>query len=137
MTAAEAIPGKRARSGGAGGAAAASGAGRVLVRVEAVTRRLFGFTAVDRLSLEMFDGGFFVALCLSGCDKTTLLRLLAGFETPDEGCILLDGEDITRVPPYRRPVNMMFQSYALFPHLNVEHNIAFGLRQEKLPKAEI
>ena len=137
MTATEAIPGKRARSGGAGGSAAAGGAGRVLVRFEAVTKRFSGFTAVDRLSLDIFEGEFFALLGPSGCGKTTLLRMLAGFETPDEGCILLDGEDITRVPPYRRPVNMMFQSYALFPHLNVEHNIAFGLRQEKLPKAEI
>ena len=105
--------------------------------MKAVTKRFSGFTAVDRLSLDILEGEFFALLGPSGCGKTTLLRMLAGFETPDEGRILLDGEDISGVPPYRRPVNMMFQSYALFPHLNVEHNIAFGLRQEKLPKAEI
>ena len=137
MTAAEAIPGKHARTGGAGGSAAAGGAARVLVRFEAVTKRFSGFTAVDRLSLDIFEGEFFALLGPSGCGKTTLLRMLAGFETPDEGRILLDGEDITGVPPYRRPVNMMFQSYALFPHLDVEQNIAFGLRQEKISKAEI
>jgi putrescine transport system ATP-binding protein len=136
MTAAEAIPGKR-KAGGAGGTAAARGDARVLVRFEAVTKRFPGLTAVDRLSLDIFEGEFFALLGPSGCGKTTLLRMLAGFETSDEGRILLDGEDISGVPPYRRPVNMMFQSYALFPHLNVEHNIAFGLRQEHLPKAEI
>jgi putrescine transport system ATP-binding protein len=137
MTVADAIPGKRNKAGLQGGAAAARGEARVLVRFEAVTKRFSGFTAVDKLSLDIFDGEFFALLGPSGCGKTTLLRMLAGFETPDEGRILLDGEDISGVPPYRRPVNMMFQSYALFPHLNVEHNIAFGLRQEHLPKAEI
>src|SRR4051812_46303617 len=124
MTVAEAIPGKR---GKAGGAVAREGA-RVLVRFEAVTKRFSGFTAVDKLSLDIVEGEFFALLGPSGCGKTTLLRMLAGFEMPDEGRILLDGEDISGVPPYRRPVNMMFQSYALFPHLNVERNIAFGLR---------
>jgi putrescine transport system ATP-binding protein len=132
MTAAGTIPGKR-KTGGAGGAAAA----RALVHFEAVSKRFPGVTAVDRLSLDIFEGEFFALLGPSGCGKTTLLRMLAGFEAPDEGRILLDGEDISGVPPYRRPVNMMFQSYALFPHLNVEHNIGFGLRQENLAKAEI
>jgi putrescine transport system ATP-binding protein len=109
----------------------------VLVRFEAVSKRFSGFAAVDRLSLDILEGEFFALLGPSGCGKTTLLRMLAGFETPHEGRILLDGEDISGVPPYRRPVNMMFQSYALFPHLNVEQNIAFGLRQEHLPKTEI
>lgn len=136
MTGTEAIPKKR-KPGGAGGSPAAGGAARALVRFEAVTKRFSGFPAVEQLSLDILEGEFFALLGPSGCGKTTLLRLLAGFETPDEGRILLDGEDISAVPPYRRPVNMMFQSYALFPHLNVEHNIGFGLRQESLPKAEI
>jgi putrescine transport system ATP-binding protein len=131
-----AIPAMR-KAGGAGGFTAARAASRVLVRFEAVSKRFSGFAAVDRLSLDILEGEFFALLGPSGCGKTTLLRMLAGFEMPDEGRILLDGEDISGVPPYRRPVNMMFQSYALFPHLNVEHNIAFGLRQEHLPKAEI
>jgi len=137
MTGTEAIPGKRAKTGGAGGSAAGRDPGRVLVRFEAVTKRFSRFTAVDRLSLDIFEGEFFALLGPSGCGKTTLLRMVAGFETPDEGRIQLDGEDISGVPPYRRPVNMMFQSYALFPHLDVERNIGFGLRQENLPKSEI
>src|SRR5215213_1534350 len=136
MTDAGAIPGKR-RTGGAGGFTAARGASRVLVRFEAVSKRFSGFAAVDRLSLDILEGEFFALLGPSGCGKTTLLRMLAGFETPNEGRILLDGEDISGVPPYRRPVNMMFQSYALFPHLDVERNISFGLRQEPLAKGEI
>ena len=94
-------------------------------------------SAVDALSLDIFPGEFFALLGPSGCGKTTLLRLLAGFESADQGRILLDGQDLAAVPPHRRPVNMMFQSYALFPHLNVERNVAFGLRQDGLPKAEI
>jgi putrescine transport system ATP-binding protein len=112
-------------------------AARPLVRFEAVTKHFAEFTAVDRLSLDIYEGEFFALLGPSGCGKTTLLRLLAGFETPDEGRILLDGKDLADVPPYRRPVNMMFQSYALFPHLTVESNVAFGLRQDGLPKSQI
>jgi putrescine transport system ATP-binding protein len=112
-------------------------AARVLVRFDGVSKHFSGVAAVDRVSLDIFTGEFFALLGPSGCGKTTLLRLLAGFEVPDEGRILLDGEDIARVPPYRRPINMMFQSYALFPHLTVEGNVAFGLKQERLPKAEI
>jgi putrescine transport system ATP-binding protein len=112
-------------------------AARPLVRFDRVSKRFSGVTAVADLSLDIFDGEFFALLGPSGCGKTTLLRLLAGFETPDEGRILLDGEDIARVPPHRRPVNMMFQSYALFPHLSVEGNIAFGLRQDGLSKPEM
>src|SRR5262245_17759494 len=108
-----------------------------LVRFDGVSKHFSGVAAVDRVSLDIFAGEFFALLGPSGCGKTTLLRLLAGFEVPDEGRILLDGEDIARVPPYRRPINMMFQSYALFPHLTVEGNVAFGLKQERLPKAEI
>src|SRR5882672_1002454 len=108
-----------------------------LVRFESVSRRFGDVTAVDRLSLDIYRNEFFALLGPSGCGKTTLLRLLAGFETPDAGRVLLDGRDIAAVPPHRRPVNMMFQSYALFPHLSVAGNIAFGLRQDGLAKAAI
>jgi putrescine transport system ATP-binding protein len=110
---------------------------RPLVRFDDVSKRFGAATAVERVSLEVFPGEFFALLGPSGCGKTTLLRLLAGFETPDQGRILLDGVDIAPVPPYRRPINMMFQSYALFPHLTVEGNVAFGLKQERLSNAEI
>src|SRR5438874_5317944 len=112
-------------------------AARPLVRFDQVTKRFGSATAVDRLSLDIFAGEFFALLGPSGCGKTTLLRLLAGFEAPEEGRILLDGADLAGTPPYRRPTNMMFQSYALFPHLTVERNIAFGLRQEGMPRREI
>jgi putrescine transport system ATP-binding protein len=108
-----------------------------LIRFEHVTKRFGRTTAVDNLTLDIFEREFFCLLGPSGCGKSTLLRLLAGFETPSEGRILLAGEDLTGVPPYRRPVNMMFQSYALFPHLTVARNIAFGLRQDRMPKPEI
>lgn len=108
-----------------------------LVRFEAVTKRFGAVTAVEMLSLDIAHGEFFALLGPSGCGKTTLLRMLAGFETPTAGRILLDGEDIGEVPPYRRPVNMMFQSYALFPHFTVEGNVGFGLRQENVTRAEI
>jgi putrescine transport system ATP-binding protein len=110
---------------------------RPLVRFETVSKRFGGVTAVDQLSLQIYPGEFFALLGPSGCGKSTLLRLLAGFETPEEGRVLLDRVDLTSVPPHRRPVNMMFQSYALFPHLTVEGNVAFGLKQDGLPKAEI
>jgi putrescine transport system ATP-binding protein len=112
-------------------------AARPLVRFEGVSKRFSDVAALERVSLDIFEGEFFALLGPSGCGKTTLLRLLAGLETPDDGRVLLDGADLARVPPYRRPVNMMFQSYALFPHLSVEGNVAFGLEQERLPKAEI
>jgi putrescine transport system ATP-binding protein len=108
-----------------------------IVRFEAVSKRFGGVAAVEQLSLDIRAGEFFALLGPSGCGKTTLLRLLAGFERPDGGRILLDGQDISAVPPHRRPVNMMFQSYALFPHLTVAGNVAFGLRQERLRRAEI
>src|ERR1700761_4615438 len=108
-----------------------------LVRFEGVTKRFGGTVAVDALDLAIYEGEFFALLGPSGCGKTTLLRMLAGFETPDDGLVRLGGEDIARVPPYRRPVNMMFQSYALFPHLTVAGNVAFGLKQDGLPRAEI
>jgi len=110
---------------------------RPLLRFEAVTKRFGGVVAVDRLSLDIYEGEFFALLGPSGCGKTTLLRMLAGFETPDDGRIRLGAQDISDVPPYRRPVNMMFQSYALFPHLTVAGNVAFGLKQDRLPKADI
>jgi putrescine transport system ATP-binding protein len=112
-------------------------AARPLVRFETISKHFGGVTAVDHLSLDIYQGEFFALLGPSGCGKSTLLRLLAGFEAPEEGRVLLDGVDLTGVPPHRRPVNMMFQSYALFPHLTVEGNVAFGLKQDGLPKAEI
>jgi putrescine transport system ATP-binding protein len=112
-------------------------AARPLVRFEAVSKHFGTIVAVERLSLDIFEREFFALLGPSGCGKTTLLRMLAGFEQPSEGRILLDGVDISGLPPHRRPVNMMFQSYALFPHLTVEGNIAFGLKQDGMPKAEI
>jgi putrescine transport system ATP-binding protein len=114
-----------------------AGAGLPLLRIEAVAKRFGGFTAVDGLSLDIKAGEFFALLGPSGCGKTTLLRMLAGFETPDEGRILLGGEDIAPMLPHQRPVNMMFQNYALFPHLTVRDNIAFGLKRAGLPRREI
>ena len=107
------------------------------VRIVGVTKRFGDFVAVDDVSLDIYKREFFSLLGPSGCGKTTLLRMLAGFETPSEGQILLEAEDMSGVPPYERPVNMMFQSYALFPHMSVEQNIAFGLKQDRVPKPEI
>jgi putrescine transport system ATP-binding protein len=108
-----------------------------LLRIDAVVKKFGRFKAVDRLSLDIRAGEFFALLGPSGCGKTTLLRMIAGFETPDEGRILLDGKDIARVLPHRRPVNMMFQNYALFPHLSVRDNIAFGLKRAGMAHAEM
>ncbi|MEP1931894.1 MAG: ABC transporter ATP-binding protein [Roseibium sp.] len=102
-----------------------------------VTKRFGEFIAVNDLSLKIYEREFFALLGGSGCGKTTLMRMLAGFETPSSGQIFLDGQDLAGIPPYRRPSNMMFQSYALFPHMSVEANIAFGLKQDKVPKTEI
>ena len=102
-----------------------------------VTKRFGDFTAVDDLTLNIYHREFFALLGASGCGKSTLLRMLAGFERPTSGEIILDGQDIAGIPPYKRPVNMMFQSYALFPHMTVESNIGFGLRQDGMPKNEI
>ncbi|MDR7033068.1 ABC transporter ATP-binding protein [Mesorhizobium sp. BE184] len=104
---------------------------------ENVTKKFGDFIAVNDLSLAIFEREFFALLGASGCGKSTLLRMLAGFEEPTSGRILLDGQDLRGIPPYRRPVNMMFQSYALFPHMTVEKNIAFGLKQEGMPAVEI
>lgn len=102
-----------------------------------VTKRFGEFTAVDDLSLEIYEREFFALLGPSGCGKTTMMRMLAGFDVPTDGNINLDGTDLTGIPPHKRPVNMMFQSYALFPHMNVAKNIAFGLVQDGYPRAEI
>src|ERR1700683_1153941 len=107
------------------------------VEIERVTKSFGDFKAVDDVSLKIYKGEIFCLLGASGCGKTTLLRMLGGFETPSSGRIFIDGEDMTGVPPYERPVNMMFQSYALFPHMTVEQNVAFGLKQDRVPKAEI
>jgi putrescine transport system ATP-binding protein len=107
--------------------------------IDRVVKRFAGAAApaVDGVSLDLAAGEFFALLGPSGCGKTTLLRMLAGFERPDAGRILIDGADMADVPPYRRPVNMMFQSYALFPHMSVARNVGFGLRQDRLSKSEI
>jgi putrescine transport system ATP-binding protein len=110
---------------------------RPYVEVERISKSFGDFKAVNEVSLKIYKGEIFCLLGASGCGKTTLLRMLGGFETPSAGKILIDGEDMTGVPPYERPVNMMFQSYALFPHMNVEQNVAFGLKQDRLPKNEI
>lgn len=104
------------------------------VLIEDISKNYAGYPAVKHVSLSIFKGELFCILGPSGCGKTTLLRMLAGFENPTSGRFLLDGVDITSDPPYERPVNMMFQSYALFPHMTVEQNIAFGLKQEKMSK---
>jgi putrescine transport system ATP-binding protein len=108
-----------------------------LLRIDAVVKKFGALRAVDRLSLDIRAGEFFALLGPSGCGKTTLLRMLAGFETPDEGRILLDGQDIAQVLPHQRPVNMMFQNYALFPHLSVRDNIAFGLKRAAMAASDI
>jgi putrescine transport system ATP-binding protein len=108
-----------------------------LLRIDAVVKKFGAVRAVDRLSLDIKAGEFFALLGPSGCGKTTLLRMLAGFETPDQGRILLDGEDIAQVLPHQRPVNMMFQNYALFPHLSVRENIAFGLKRMGMTRRDL
>ncbi len=110
---------------------------QVLLKIDRVTKKFDETVAVDDVSLSIHQGEIFALLGGSGSGKSTLLRMLAGFERPTEGRIFLDGQDITDMPPYERPINMMFQSYALFPHMTVEQNIAFGLKQDGLPKAEI
>jgi putrescine transport system ATP-binding protein len=109
---------------------------RDYVRIEHVTRKFGDFIAVNNVSLTIGRGEIFCLLGGSGCGKTTLLRMLAGFETPTSGSIFIDGEDMADIPPYERPANMMFQSYALFPHMTVAKNVAFGLEQEGLGRAE-
>ena len=108
-----------------------------LVRIEDVVKRFGRIDAVDHVDLSIHEGEFFALLGPSGCGKTTLLRILAGFEMPDSGRILLDGIDLVGIKPWKRPVNMMFQTYALFPHMSVYDNVAYGLRQDKINKADI
>ncbi|MCP4820824.1 MAG: ATP-binding cassette domain-containing protein, partial [Shimia sp.] len=108
-----------------------------LIQFKNVTKRFGDFTAIDDLTVDIFEKEFFALLGPSGCGKTTMMRMLAGFETPSEGTILLAGQDMAPVPPNQRAVNMMFQSYALFPHLSVWDNIAFGLRRDNMPKDEM
>ena len=107
------------------------------VALRGVTKRFDGFIAVDDLSLELAGGEFFTLLGPSGCGKTTTLRMIAGFERPSEGEIRIEGEDVATLPPHKRPTNTVFQSYALFPHLSVEANVAFGLKRKKVGKDEI
>ncbi|MBZ0227541.1 MAG: ABC transporter ATP-binding protein, partial [Bauldia sp.] len=112
-------------------------AAKPFIEFRHVTKRFGDFVAVDDLSLTIYEREFFALLGPSGCGKTTLMRMVAGFEEPTAGEVLLDGQNLAGVPPYRRPTNMMFQSYALFPHMSVEANVAFGLKQDRMPKAEI
>jgi putrescine transport system ATP-binding protein len=105
--------------------------------IDNVVKRFGDVMAVDHVTLDIYEGEFFSLLGGSGCGKTTLLRMLAGLEVPNAGRIYIDGQDMTRTPPFRRPVNMMFQSYALFPHMNVYNNVAFGLKQDRVGRAEI
>src|SRR5262245_52278010 len=115
----------------------AAAAKPVLVEIREVSKRFGDVTAVDRGSLDILKCELFAILGSSGCGKTTLLRMLAGFEEPTGGSILIDGVDMTGVPPYERPVNLMFQSYALFPHMTVAQNVAYGLRKEGVPSLRI
>jgi putrescine transport system ATP-binding protein len=108
-----------------------------LISFQGVVKKFGAFVAIDNISLNIYEREFFSLLGPSGCGKTTLMRMLAGFETPSSGSITLGGQDIVPVPPNKRPVNMMFQSYALFPHLTVAENIAFGLKRSDMPKSEI
>ena len=107
------------------------------IKLRSISKKFDEFTAVDNIDLDIYKGELFSLLGGSGCGKTTLLRMMAGFETPSSGTIYIDGVDMTEVPPYDRPINMMFQSYALFPHMTVEQNVAYGLKRDKIPKDEI
>ncbi|MDY0151795.1 MAG: ATP-binding cassette domain-containing protein, partial [Candidatus Cloacimonas sp.] len=107
------------------------------IRIENISKDFDGFIAVDDVSLSIKAGELFSFLGPSGCGKTTLLRMIAGFEIPSSGKILLNDTDISELPPYKRPVNTIFQYYSLFPHMTVFDNVAFGLRIRKTPKAEI
>ena len=118
-------------------APAATPAHDVLLNIVNLSKNFDDITAVDSVNLSVNSGEIFALLGGSGCGKSTLLRMLAGFETPSSGQIYLQGRDISHMPAYERPINMMFQSYALFPHMTVAQNIAFGLEQDQLPKAEI
>jgi putrescine transport system ATP-binding protein len=108
-----------------------------ILRISKLTKKFGDVAAVDNVSIDIRKGEIFALLGASGCGKSTLLRMLAGFETPTSGAIILEGTDITKMPPYERPINMMFQSYALFPHLTVTQNIAFGLERDGMPQDQI
>ena len=110
---------------------------RPFIEIRGLSKQFGLFTAVDNVELDIYRGELFTILGGSGCGKSTLLRMLAGFEKPSAGQVLIDGVDVTDMPAYDRPVNMMFQSYAVFPHMTVAQNIAYGLQKEKLPRAEI
>ena len=118
------------------GKAWADPAAEPFIRIENVTKKFNDFVAVDKVSLDIYKGELFSLLGGSGCGKTTLLRMLSGFESPSEGRVWIDGQDMSNVPPYERPVNMMFQSYALFPHMTVEQNVGYGLKHEKLTDSQ-
>src|SRR5579862_2755847 len=109
---------------------------KTIIRFENVTKRFGKMVAVDNVTLSIEEGEFFALLGPSGCGKTTLLRMLAGFETPTEGRILIDGQDISHTPPNKRPVNMVFQSYAVFPHMSVSENVGYGLKVDGVGAAE-
>ncbi|HEX4817822.1 MAG TPA: ABC transporter ATP-binding protein [Nonomuraea sp.] len=108
-----------------------------MLKIDGVSRRFGDVTALDDVSLQIRQGEFFALLGPSGCGKTTLLRIVAGFETPDRGSVALDGDDLLAKAPNRRPISLMFQSYALFPHMTVAKNVAYGLERERLPRDEI
>ncbi|MBA4757448.1 ABC transporter ATP-binding protein [Sphingosinicella sp.] len=108
-----------------------------IISIQNVTKRFGAVAAVDNVSLDIMPGEFFVLLGPSGCGKTTLLRMIAGFEVPTEGRIVIDGQDMAHVPPNKRPVNMVFQSYAVFPHMTVTENVGYGLRIARVPSSEI
>ena len=110
---------------------------RPVLSLDAVSRRFGSTAAVDGVSLDVAPGEFFSLLGPSGCGKTTTLRLIAGFERPDAGCVRMLGEDVTARRPYERPIGMVFQNYAIFPHLSVAGNVAFGLEERRVPKGEI
>ena len=120
-----------------GAAAPAAPEQSSFLQIQDVVKEFNGYLAVNHVSLDIAKGEIFALLGSSGCGKTTLLRMLAGFETPTSGRIVLNGRDLAGLPPYERPLNMMFQSYALFPHLTVWDNIAFGLRRDGLPRDRV
>jgi spermidine/putrescine transport system ATP-binding protein len=124
-------------SAGSAGQVRTRGGGTPSVELRSVTKRFGDLTAVDDLSLAIGEGQFFTLLGPSGCGKTTTLRIVAGFEDPSEGAVLIDGSDVAGLPPYKRPTNTVFQSYALFPHLSVRDNVAFGLKRKGVDSAEI
>lgn len=111
--------------------------GRPFIEIRNISKQFGSFVALQDVNLKISRGEIFSLLGGSGCGKTTLLRIIAGFEKPTSGNIIIDGQDMADVPPYDRPVNIMFQSYALFPHMSVFNNVAYGLRKERVPRAEI